>query len=448
MASKGLIDKGYVSALDPLIDTREINKLVTDIYNEEELTDILGFADKKMPTKQPWYSTYVNESIFKLGNTSQAAVTGSGSPIVTVTFTQATSNYTRVNDLILFPNSMTGIVASVSTTSGIDTVVIESVNGANLTCTQGDKLSIYSMAFGENSVSPENIRYGVSRTFNKYQIFRETSKITDIQNASTIEIGNGKWTFKEHWEKTIKLKGSINAAFWANDMSNTSFGDNNPQLSDPLIYNEGNNKGGGMAIQTTRGVNKYVELYGTSLVNGTLGTYQKANLDDLCDTLTSVRAPKRQLCVGSDKVLRTVSTYYKALGSSGVQSVRLVVGGKELDMNVDRIKYGKYELNYANMPILDHPTLFSQTDIAKSLYCLPFDGKVKVVEGGSEDQIRVRYVPKQTPYGNDMINEIHGGALSPVNPNGQAMNVSVDWVTYQGLEVLAPQHLVRQKVVA
>ncbi len=117
-----------------------------------------------------------------------------------------------------------------------------------------------------------------------------------------------------------------------------------------------------------------------------------------------------------------------------------------MNLNVDNLSYGSYRLGFALMPILDQPTLFSQTDIVDSLYFMPRDGKVKVEGGGTDDQMRVRYFPKQSIYGNDMINEIHGGAYSPVNPNGSMASVDVDWATTQGLEVLAAQWLLKQVV--
>ena len=103
MASLSYINKSYVSALDPVLDTREINKMVADIYNEDALTDILGFGDRKMPiaTGQPIYRTFVNESIFKLGDTTGASVSGSGTVSVTTAFTAATSGYTQVGDLVI-----------------------------------------------------------------------------------------------------------------------------------------------------------------------------------------------------------------------------------------------------------------------------------------------------------------------------------------------------------
>jgi len=59
--SQGILNKQYVSSLDSFLDTREINKLVTDVQNEDNLTDILDLASRKKPiaTGQPFYNTYV-----------------------------------------------------------------------------------------------------------------------------------------------------------------------------------------------------------------------------------------------------------------------------------------------------------------------------------------------------------------------------------------------------
>lgn len=448
-ATLGTIQKSYVSALDPVLDTREINRLITDVYNEDSLSDILGLADRKIPTKQPVYYTFIDDPLVKFIDTAQAAVSGSGTTQVTVSATSATSGYTRVDDLVMFTNNVVGIVRTVTTTSGLDVIVIKSVSGANITCTQNDKLSIFSRAMGENSTTPNNLRFGVTRYTNKYQIFRETSRITDVQNASTIEVdfqGKPGYVFKDHWEKSVLLKSQINAAFWGSDMSVTSYSDTNPILTDPTTAADGFSGGG--AVQTTRGVNKYIDLYGTSLVNGTLGTYQKANLDDIVANLVAARAPKDYLVAGSTAAITTIDTYFKALGSSGVQSVRLVVDGQEVNLDVQKVIYGRFSFNYTVMPILDHPVTFAYSTIPKNLFYIPYNNKVKVEGGGSDAAIRVRYVPKQTMYGNDMVDEIHTGAMNPINPNGTGMYWGVDWTTKQGLEVLGAQHFMKQQVVA
>lgn len=449
-ASTGNISKSYVSALDSLLDTREINKQVADVQNEVELSDILGLGGKKLPTMQPVYYSFYDDPLIK--SVTVTSNTGTGTVQVTPALSAATSGYTRVGDIVLFTNNLSGLVTAVSSSSGIDTLTIKCVSGANITLGATDTLSIYSRARGENSYGGTNVRYGVTRLTNKYQIFDELSVITDVQNASTVEVefqGKPYWFFKDQWEKTVKMKSDINAAFIAGDMSATSFSDTNAFLTDTVTSPTGYFPTAGNGnVQTTRGLNRYVDQYGVALVNGTLGTYQKANLDEYVAAALAQRSWKRVLAVSGTTAKTTVDTYLKSLGSSGVNSVRLVVGGKELDLEVDKLKYGGFEINYSVMPMFDHPVTLASGTISKNIFYLPLDGKVKVEGGGSEDQMRVRYVPKQTVYGNDLINEIHGGALSPVNPNGDAMCISTRWVTAQGLEALAPTQLIKQRVIS
>lgn len=444
-ASTGIISKSYVSALDPILDTREINRLITDIYNEDDLSDILNMADRKIPTKQPVYYTFYDDPIIK--SVTVTSNTGTGATQVTPALSAGTSGYTRIGDMVMFTNNVVGIVTNVSTSSGIDTLTIKAVAGANITLGATDTLSLFSRAVGENSATGTNLRYGLSKTSNKYQIFREQSRITDVQNASTIEVefqGQPKYIFKDHWEKTVKMKSDLNAAIWGSDMSVTSYSDTNPILVD-TVTGDGSLAGNG-AIQTTRGINKYVDLFGISLVNGDLTTYQKANLDDLVVNLIAARAAKKQLaCCGTIAKTR-IDTYLKALGSSGVNSVRLVIDGKELDLQVDQLRYGGFEFNYMVVPIFDHPVTLSSGTIPNNIFYLPYDQKVKVEGGGSDSQIRLRYVPRQTAYGNDMINELHYGQLSVVNPNGTGMYNGTDWVQAVGLEFLAPQQVIKQRV--
>lgn len=448
-ASLGTISKSFVSALDPILDTREINRLITDIYNEDELSDIMGLADRKIPTKQPIYYTFYDDPLIKFLDTTNGTVGTSGTANVTLTgITAATSGYARPDDLVMFTNNMVGIIRTVVNSSGQDTITIRSVSGGNLTCTAGDKVSLFSRAMGENSYTPANLRFGLSKTTNKYQLFRETSRITDVQAASTIEVefqGKPYYTFKDHWEKTVLLKSQINAAFWGGDMSNTSFSDTNASLIDQVTDPSGLSGSGN--IQTTRGVNKYIDLYGTGLVTGNLGTYNQANLNDITTNLVAARAPKDYLVVGSTAAISTIDTFFKNMGSSGVNSVRLVVDGKEIDFTVSAVTYGRFKYNYAVMPILDHPVTFGYSTIPKNLFFLPYNNRVKVEGGGSDAQIRVRYVPRQGPYGNDLIDEIYTGAFSPVNPNGAGAFIGVDWTTKQGLELLAGQHCMKQQVV-
>jgi hypothetical protein len=426
-----------------MIDTREINELATDLYNEDALTDILNWANRKkvISTGQPVYYTWVNEPLFQQIIPSSIS-SGSGSTLITMVMTAGTSGKTKVQDIIKFTDNNVGIVRSVTPASGIDTIVVKSVSGANIVVTANDKLAIISVAMGEKSSAPAPARYGNVKYSNKVQIFSETSEITDVQNAATVTVkvnGSDKWLVRDHVEKKILLKGKINAALIGGDMSVTSFSDVNPTLTDQ--------NSGGLGVQTTRGLDKYVELYGTTLNAGS-GATSIGSIDDALDNMTATRAPLDYLVVGGMKAIRKASALWKGFGSAGISNVRLVMDGKELNLNVDKVSYGGYTLNYATMPILDHPILFSQTVISKSLYYIPYNKQVRVDGGGSQPAIQVRYIPNQSPFGNDMIGESYDGALAVPNPTGTVQKWTTLWTSTQGLEVLGAQFFIRQQVVA
>lgn len=453
MASQGTINKAYVSAVDSMLDTREINKMVTDISNEDQLTDILDFGDRKKPAKQPIYYNFVNEPLFKYV-TATAVSAGQGTTTITIIADALTSGFARPGDLVKFKSTgePVGQVQSVTTSSSFDSIVIKSVDGVtNLSITTNDKLAIFSYGAGENSVSPTNLRFGLTKYSNKVQIFRETSLITDVQAAATIEVEfNGKpsYVVKDHIEKAVKQKGNINAAYFGGSMSSTSFSDANPALVD---QNAIVGSGGSGAVQTTRGIDPYVVAYGvaTKANAGTPnGAVLLADMDSHLDAMTANRAPRSYFVGGGKATLRGFDKLFKNLGSAGVTSVRLVVGGKEVDFTTQNITYGGYELGFGWLPILDNPNLFSQVSINKSAYYIPLDKKVKVEGGGYQPAIQVRYMPSQYKYGNEITGEIHSGALSPVNPSGQASNWRMDFVSTQGLEVLGAQFFAKQQVQA
>jgi hypothetical protein len=86
------------------------------------------------------------------------------------------------------------------------------------------------------------------------------------------------------------------------------------------------------------------------------------------------------------------------------------------------------------MPILDHPTMFAAALPSKSAYFIPLSGRVKTVDGTEQPNMQIRYFPKQTVYGNDMIEEYHNGGNNPINPTGSQAAWIVDYKTTQGLE--------------
>lgn len=451
MASQGAITKGYVSALASEVDTREIDAKIKDIYRDDELTDILTLADRKKPvsTGQPTYISFVDEGLFLQGDTTGATVTGSGTTSVTTTLTAATSGFARKQDLVLFPNAVVGQVYSVTTNSGQDTLVIKSVGGGNITHTAGQTLNFISIAMGERSDAPTNLRFGMTKYSNKWQIFSETSQITDVQTAATLTVsinGQNKWTMKDQVDKKIRLKGMVNAAFWAGDISATTFSDANPTLVDQNIVSGG---GGGGATQATRGIDKYIQAYGITDSADTLGTVDVEDLDAIIDGIEAARGSLNLLAIGSNKALRPIESYFTSLGTSGVSTVRLTIDGNVLDTRVKQFKRGAAELNFASMPIFNHPTLFAGTRLVKSVYFMPYNEQAKIFDGDMEPAIRVRYVPNQIPsMGSELIEEAQDGAYNPIRPTGTAKEWKTVYTTRQGIEILNPSQFARLQTIS
>lgn len=447
MASQGFTNRQYISAIS-FLDQREILPYVSDIHNDADLTDILWLANRYKVTSMPNYHNFVNEGLYTQIDTAGATVTGSGTATVNSKATAATSGFIRRGELVLFPDLKVGIVTAVTynATTG-DTFTVRSIDGTNLTHTAGQKLAPFSNAVGERSTAPDNRRYGLTKYLNKVQKFRERNSITDVQNVSAVEVkyeGKEYIVYKDLFEKAIKHRADVNAAFVGGVMSNLSYEDASPAFTDPI--NGGN-------LQTTGGLDWYIRTQGGVADQvATLGTVVLADMEDFNSQMVAAKAPRNFFQMCSNNVAVKFDNMWKALGSSGqMQSAQLMVDGKSLDFTVSTVTYGNFTYDRVYLPILDHPDLFSQTDIVKSAYYVPKD-KVKVHGngGGMQPRIQVRYQRAQVKnnLGTEIYNEWHDGALAPTGPIGGEMVWTTHWETTQGLEMLGVQHCAKQRVLS
>lgn len=452
-ANTGIINKTFVSAIDTMLDTREIYKKITDVPNEGFVTDMLVGAGYKRPVTQFSYHNFEAETVFS-SLVVNGPVTNNGTGTVTFTTTAATAGVVRLNDLVLLPgtDSLTGHVQTITNSSGNDIVVIKSPSATNMTLAGGDILSIYSVAVGEKSAARQNIKFGMPKRSNKVQIFSETSSITDVQAASTIEVtipgesvDKQGYLMYDHLNKILKLKGGIEAQKWAGEMSSTTMSDASPALVDQYTTTGG----GSGPVQTTRGIDKYIAAYGTTVAaTVTLGTPILTDIDAVLDALIAARASTDYWVCLSKKAKRANDKMWKAMGSASIQSVRVDFNGKGMDFDVDRISYGGFNLHYMPTPIFDHPTLLGNSLIAKNAYYMPVDAKVKTFAGGYEPSMSVVYIKNQGKLGDELINESEDGALAPRIPAGTVQQWITHWVTKQGLELLGPSFYMKQRVTA
>lgn len=442
--TQGTVNKQYVSAIS-FLDQRDINPNLIDVTRDSHFTDIMKVVDRYKETKVPIYNNFVNTGVFATAEISSVS-SGYGTSIMTVVLTSATSGYARVGDLTRISNTnSTGKQAylkTVTSVSGIDTIVMQSVDNTPLFAVTGNTITFQSNAFGEKSDTPASRRYPVTRYVNQVQIFREADEITDVQKVSKIELtfnGQPYFTPLQHIEKLKALNGFISAQMIAGVQSTTLYSDANPFLVDSA----------GNPIQTTMGLDQYIVTYGISDSVASVGTVTFSDVDTLIDNFLANKAPLQQMGWTGSRARRPWDVWLKNLGSSGVQSVRLNIDGKDVNLEVDKFSYGNLEAEFIHLPIFDQPELFPYgivPEMVGSTYFTPKD-KVQTIGGGMEPRLQIRYLPKAMAGGttNGIITEWSTGALAPI-PTSSVMVWHVDWVTNQGLEVLGAQHMQRFRV--
>ncbi len=447
--TQGTLNKAFVSAID-FLDQREIDPSIYDQSRDRAFTDIMKIVDRRKSTSMPTYHNFVNNDVYEVGTVS--AVTSTG--LAQIQFTISTAaTFPRVGDLIKSSNTNNvgkqARVQVVTFGSGTATLTVRSVGGnaAPFYATVNDTISFGSDAFAEKSDAPTNRRYGLTKYYNQTQIFREVDEITDIQKVSKIEVevgGDYHILPYQHIQKVIKMNGDISVQMLAGTQSTTLFSDSNPFLADPTS---------GLPIQTTGGLDWYVTTYGISDSAAVLGTFGFTELDEIIDNFIANKAPLDHFVFMGSRSYRIISKFLKQLGSSSVDSRRLMVDGKTFDFEVEELKYGGYTFDFIHIPIFDHPQLFSSTlspDINGSLYFVPKD-QVETVDSGRAPRIQIRY--QESPFGigrngsnNGVMAEWRTGALAEV-PTSSVAQLHTDWYTAQGLECIAVKHFQKYRIV-
>jgi hypothetical protein len=441
------MNKAYVSAI-AFLDQRDINPNLFDVARDAYFTDIMKVVNRYKEAKVPFYSHFVNNDVFATA-TIQSVSSGYGTSIMTVVLTAATGGYARVGDLVRISNTnSTGRQArimSVTSVSNVDTIVLQSVDNTPLFAAATNTITFQSNAFAERSDTPLSRRYPVTRYVNQVQVFREADDITDIQKVSKIEVvvnGQPYYTPIQHIYKLKALNGFISAQMIAGVQSTTLFQDANPILADSAGY----------PIQTTMGMDQYITTYGITDSAASLGTMTFSDVDAIIDNFLANKAPLQQMGWLGSVARRPWDVWLKNLGSSGVNSVRLVIDGRTVDLEVDSFKYGNAEFEFVHLPIFDHPQLFPMgivPEMVGSVYFTPKD-RIQVEGGGMEPRFQIRYLPKPMAGGNSMSNGIitewHTGALAPI-PTSSLMVWHTDWWTNQGLEIIGAKHMQRFRVV-
>ena len=434
MANIGILNKQYVSSIN-FLDQREILNKVLDITNEESsFLDIMELTNRSKVTSVPEYHHFINEELYVLGTVS--AVTGGGTAQVTATIDADAYAFVNQGELVLFPNGKVGYVVSKGASS---TIVVKSVDGTNLTLAAADKISFFSNAAGEGSLSPAAKRWGVTKHANQVQIFKGKFEVTDVQKASKVEVefqGKPYYMYKGQHESLMKFRDDISAALMFGRKSSTLFGDASPSLVDSE----------GKPVQTTMGMDQYVTTYGKDQSLLSAGVVSLADVKALTQLLNKDRCPQEYfLFVGTTQNIYW-DDLFNNLGNSALlsQGARFQISGKEVDLGIDTIKiYGRTYYK-KHLTILDHKNIINFAggyNAKDAAYGVPAT-KIKSIDGQMIDRLGVRYMAEG---GTDFkYREILLGGLAPVPTNERSV-LEVHYESIQGLEILGAQQTFKIK---
>jgi len=434
MPQVGSITKQYVSSID-FLDQREILNKVLDITNEEySFMDIMELMGRSKPTSVPEYHHFVNEEMYVLGTVS--AVTGSGTALVTATIDATAFANVNVGELVLFPAGSVGYVTGKPSANNI---TIRSVDGTNLTLAATNRISFFSNAAGEGSLSPAAKRWAVTRFSNQVQIFKGKFEVTDVQKASKVEVdfqGKPYYMYKGQHDSLMKFRDDIAAALIFGRRSTTKFGDASPTLVDAESK----------PIQTTMGLDQYVTTLGSDLSLLTAGSLALADIKALIQLLNRNRSPKEYfLFVGTTQNIYW-DDVFNNLGNSAIlsQGARFQIEGRDIELGIDKIKIYGTTFYKKNLPILDHKNIINFTggyNAKDAAYGVPYT-KVKTHDGGQVDRMQVRYMLEgNTDF---KYREILLGGLAPVPTNERSV-LEVHYSSIQGLEILDAQNCFKLK---
>jgi len=439
MPQLGSITKQYVSSID-FLDQREILNKILDITNEEySFMDIMELTGRSKPTSVPEYHHFVNEEMYVLGTVS--AVTGSASALLTATIDATAYANVNVGELVLFPDGKVGYVVSKAATTNI---VVRSIDGTNLTLVATNRISFFSNAAGEGSLSPAAKRWGITKYANQVQIFKGKFEVTDVQKASKVEVdfqGKPYYMYKGQHDSLMKFRDDIAAAMMFGRRSSTKFSDASPTLVDAE----------GKPVQTTMGLDQYITTLGSDLSLLTAGSLALADIKALIQLLNRNRSPKEYfLFVGTAQNILW-DDVFNNLGNAGITAgagisgaARFNIEGRDIELGIDKIKIYGTTFYKKHLPILDHKNIINFTggyNAKDAAYGVPYT-KVKTVDGGQEDRMQVRYMLEgNTDF---KYREIVLGGLAPTPTNERSV-LELHYSSIQGLEMLDAQNTFKLK---
>lgn len=445
-------NSAYLSAVD-FLNRRDILSSLFDIY-EEEMTvmDLMELTGKAKPTDQPEYHNFVNDWLYKPATVASATLAASLTTdaddysVGTITLTSA-ADAPIIQELGMQPATgsiflVTNVVGAVVTVKSLNTVTSgDAAYTANWTA--NDTIVFFSNAYGEGTSANENRKSGMIKESNYIQIFKTKHTITDLADASKIELEfNGKpyYGYKQSYDAYRKHEMDRMYAFILGKKGKTFDKDGN------VVY-------------TTEGLDHYISDNG-----GILQTVASAGVVDKNEFRTLARAMDKSRCPSEywmwaggefdnevDDLFGTITEttqggiQYNSFGRGNAKK-------KAIELGVNSVYlYGK-SFHKKRLSALDHQKVTwvndnSGNNVSKYpgyAYMIP-TGQISVETAQKKREKKDRFCLRYMVQSNGQTSrfrETHTGALAEV-PTNDVAELGITLQSTEGLMGLGVQQFAR-----
>lgn len=438
----GNIDRSFLSTVSfsNTLEQRDILKSVLDLYDEESsIMDVMDWTGRSKAAAQTEFFHVTNDFLYATASVKTTTTAGSAGASATIVIESDEGVTPVVNELVLFPNGVVGLVSAVSADADPE-LTIKPVNSADTipAVTDGDKLSFFSNAYAEGTGSNKMRKSNLVRRSNKLQIFKTSTSITDIAHGSKIEVefkGKPYYFLKQQHDAYLKHRMDIAFAM--------IFGRESAGLTDAS----------GNTINTTRGLrDTIVNGGGISSSTASGGAITLDDLKALSRLMDASRCPSEYfMWAGADfdnEFDSDISLQNQFI--NGAVQYGAIGGSKEnaLALGIDSLKVFGRTFHKKRLNALSHPQVTNAagyTQFVDEAYLVPAN-KIKTEQGGGVlDRMLVRYLEFPDNSVNGRFRERMTGGLAPI-PTDDTDVLNITYVSTEGLQIVGAEHFVKYEI--
>lgn len=425
---------------DPKIMAVRRNRQFLDVI--KGMGGLLSMQKENKKEYQYWgsFENNLNDPV----NTTGATITGngtSGTPFAVSVLPAASQGLVAVGDVLQLVSGKNVRVMTVPTAASF---TARTVDGNATTWTAGQYATNITSSFESGSNAPTARRWGITQLYNVLQIIRTNSELTDVAETAVLRTkvdGQMYYTPYLDIQTATKHYANIMGAIMQGQLGSTLFTDASPTMV-------GDNARG---IQHTMGLEQYITTYGVNDTVTAPGAIALADVADFINLLVAARAPDDYMVVSSTPIQILYSNLLKNLPSSGgVNSVRLMIDGKELDFETEVLRYGGKNIRLKTLGYMDNAEMVgsaatSLMPLGKKAIWIPNDAGSPSVGNTMSSYMKLATIPAAITGGanrsmkqDSLVTEIEYNGLAQTPTSGNLV-LTKSLTSYIGLWLNDPQ---------